>query len=395
MGCVQISISPNLPQYAGRRSRARRRARQDPIDTLCDYLIEDNGATRVLVTSISEDDVRDSCARRRRWSAPTAIASRPTAPSARACRTRDSTAPSRASSATTSRANAAAARTCDPQNDRRDRAGAQVRRPRPAEARLRADIAIFDPADFRTAPPTRPAPVSERRAHHVIVNGTIVVENATHPAPCPARCCAGRRTVACTEPRTIRWSPAVHGGACLGQPRLAAKRRRCPAQGRTSPAMMRIIHEFREYGVISARRPVAGLGGDRARNDPQHQGDCRDASENQERGFVAHPFGGESADRRAQRRADACKVMTAPSPALTWPVPARMRATSPGTATPSMPAPTPSRTCTRARGRPARSRRRRRRRGSATPPARSGTRSSSRAVRASQAASSAVAIMVS
>ena len=34
-------------------------AAQDPIDTLCDYLIEDKGATRVLVTSISEDDVRD------------------------------------------------------------------------------------------------------------------------------------------------------------------------------------------------------------------------------------------------------------------------------------------------------------------------------------------------
>jgi N-acyl-D-amino-acid deacylase len=30
----------------------------DPIDTLCDYLIADKGATRVLVTSISEDDIR-------------------------------------------------------------------------------------------------------------------------------------------------------------------------------------------------------------------------------------------------------------------------------------------------------------------------------------------------
>jgi N-acyl-D-aspartate/D-glutamate deacylase len=30
----------------------------DPIDQICDHLIADNGATRVLVTSISEDDIR-------------------------------------------------------------------------------------------------------------------------------------------------------------------------------------------------------------------------------------------------------------------------------------------------------------------------------------------------
>jgi N-acyl-D-aspartate/D-glutamate deacylase len=34
-------------------------ARQcDPIDQLCDHLIADEGATRVLITSISEDDIR-------------------------------------------------------------------------------------------------------------------------------------------------------------------------------------------------------------------------------------------------------------------------------------------------------------------------------------------------
>jgi N-acyl-D-amino-acid deacylase len=56
--CVQISISPNLPQFAGRTilSLATER-KQDPIDTLCDYLAGDRGATRVLVTSISEDDI--------------------------------------------------------------------------------------------------------------------------------------------------------------------------------------------------------------------------------------------------------------------------------------------------------------------------------------------------
>jgi N-acyl-D-amino-acid deacylase len=57
---VQISVSPHLPQYAGRTIAQLAAERgQDPIDTLCDYLVEDRGATRVLVTSISEDDVRE------------------------------------------------------------------------------------------------------------------------------------------------------------------------------------------------------------------------------------------------------------------------------------------------------------------------------------------------
>ena len=57
--CVQISISPHLPQHAGRTIAALAVERNaDPIDALCDYLVEDQGATRVLVTSISEDDIR-------------------------------------------------------------------------------------------------------------------------------------------------------------------------------------------------------------------------------------------------------------------------------------------------------------------------------------------------
>jgi N-acyl-D-amino-acid deacylase len=57
---VRISITPNLAQFAGRTigSLASERG-QDPIDTVCDYMIDDKGATRVLVTSISEDDVRE------------------------------------------------------------------------------------------------------------------------------------------------------------------------------------------------------------------------------------------------------------------------------------------------------------------------------------------------
>ena len=58
--CVQISITPNLPQYAGRTIAELAKERgKDPIDVVCDYMIEDKGATRVLVISISEDDIRD------------------------------------------------------------------------------------------------------------------------------------------------------------------------------------------------------------------------------------------------------------------------------------------------------------------------------------------------
>jgi N-acyl-D-amino-acid deacylase len=56
---VTISISPHLPQYAGRTIASLAAERTaDPIDALCDYLIEDRGSTRVLVASISEDDIR-------------------------------------------------------------------------------------------------------------------------------------------------------------------------------------------------------------------------------------------------------------------------------------------------------------------------------------------------
>jgi len=56
--CVQISISPNLPQLVGRTIQSLALERGlDPIDVLCDYLVEDQGATRVLVASISEQDV--------------------------------------------------------------------------------------------------------------------------------------------------------------------------------------------------------------------------------------------------------------------------------------------------------------------------------------------------
>jgi N-acyl-D-amino-acid deacylase len=57
---VQVSVSPNLAQHAGETIATLAAARGcDPIDLVCDYLIEDNGATRVLITSIAEEDIRE------------------------------------------------------------------------------------------------------------------------------------------------------------------------------------------------------------------------------------------------------------------------------------------------------------------------------------------------
>jgi N-acyl-D-aspartate/D-glutamate deacylase len=58
--CVQISVSPHTPHYAGQTiAQLAAAAGQDPVDRLCDYLVADKGATRVLITSISEDDIDD------------------------------------------------------------------------------------------------------------------------------------------------------------------------------------------------------------------------------------------------------------------------------------------------------------------------------------------------
>ena len=56
---VRISISPRLPETAGQTVGALASARGcDPVDQICDHLISDDGATRVLITSICENDIR-------------------------------------------------------------------------------------------------------------------------------------------------------------------------------------------------------------------------------------------------------------------------------------------------------------------------------------------------
>jgi len=186
--CVQISISPHLPQHAGRSLGALAAERgQDPIDTVADYLIEDEAATRVLVSSISEDDIRDVVR------SPLALVG--------------------------SDGNCVATYGTVSQGMPHPRfygtfprvighyvgelgliplalaihkmTGATARALKLRDRGLiregyRADLTIFDPADFKDratyADPHR-YPSGERTT--VIVNGTIVVENATHTGALP------------------------------------------------------------------------------------------------------------------------------------------------------------------------------------------------------------------
>jgi len=57
---VRVALSPKRPEYAGRTIAAIARSRSaDPVDAVCDCLIEERGATRILVTSIAEEDVQE------------------------------------------------------------------------------------------------------------------------------------------------------------------------------------------------------------------------------------------------------------------------------------------------------------------------------------------------
>jgi N-acyl-D-aspartate/D-glutamate deacylase len=57
---VRIAISPHQPQYAGRTIGDIARSRScAPLDAVCDYLIADRGHTRILITSMAEEDVQE------------------------------------------------------------------------------------------------------------------------------------------------------------------------------------------------------------------------------------------------------------------------------------------------------------------------------------------------
>ena len=57
---VRIAIAPHQPQDAGRTlGEIARRRRVDPLDAVCDFLIADRGATRILITSMNVRDVHE------------------------------------------------------------------------------------------------------------------------------------------------------------------------------------------------------------------------------------------------------------------------------------------------------------------------------------------------
>jgi N-acyl-D-amino-acid deacylase len=57
---VRIAISPHQPEYAGQTIDDIAHDRGcDPLDAVCDYLIADRGHTRILVTSMAEEDVQE------------------------------------------------------------------------------------------------------------------------------------------------------------------------------------------------------------------------------------------------------------------------------------------------------------------------------------------------
>ncbi len=188
--CVQISISPNLPQQAGKTIAAlAKESGGDPVDALCQYLADDKGATRVLVTSISEDDIAEIVRE------PTALVG--------------SDGNCVATYGTVSqgmphpRFYGTFPRIID-HYVRRERVvpletaihkmtGATAKALKLKDRGLlregfRADVAIFDPADFRdraTYADPHQYPTGERTT--VIVNGAPVVENAAHTGALPGR----------------------------------------------------------------------------------------------------------------------------------------------------------------------------------------------------------------
>jgi N-acyl-D-aspartate/D-glutamate deacylase len=187
---VQISISPHLPQHAGRTIAALAAERgADPVDTLCDYLVADQGATRVLVTSIAEDDIRTLVA------SPLALIGSDgncVAPYG----TVGKGLPHPRFYGTFPRILSRYVRAQNVLPLERaihKMTGATARALKLADRGLLregfcADVVIFDPADFAdraTYADPHQFPTGDHTS--VIVNGTLVVENATHTGALPGK----------------------------------------------------------------------------------------------------------------------------------------------------------------------------------------------------------------
>jgi N-acyl-D-amino-acid deacylase len=188
--CVQISVSPHTPQFAGRTMAAlAAETGQDPIDRLCDYLIADKGATRVLITSISEDDVEDLVR------SPTAlvgsdgncVATYGTVSQGMPHPRFYGTFPKVLSHYVRDRALLPLEAAIHKMTGATARALKLKDRGLLCEG-YRADVTIFDPADFRDrATYADPHQYPSGNRTTVIVNGTVVVDNAVHTGALPGR----------------------------------------------------------------------------------------------------------------------------------------------------------------------------------------------------------------
>ncbi len=188
--CVQISISPHLAQYAGRTIAQLAAERgHDAIDVVCDYLIEDRGATRVLVISIAEEDIVEIVR------SPTAlvgsdgncVATRGTVSGGMPHPRFYGTFPRIIGRYVEEQ------RVLSLEAAIHKMTGATARALRLADRGLlkpgmRADVALFDPSDFKdraTYADPHQYPTGARTT--VIVNGALVVENAEHTGATPGK----------------------------------------------------------------------------------------------------------------------------------------------------------------------------------------------------------------
>jgi N-acyl-D-amino-acid deacylase len=187
---VTISISPHLPECAGRTIAALAAERGcDPIDALCDYLIADRGATRVLVAAISEDDIRRIVASRQALVGSDGNCVAPYGTVGQGL-------PHPRFYGTFPRVLTRYAREqklLPLEHAIHKMTGATARALKLKDRGLLregfcADIVIFDPDDFAdraTYAEPHQFPSGARTA--VIVNGTLVVENATHTGALPGK----------------------------------------------------------------------------------------------------------------------------------------------------------------------------------------------------------------
>ena len=192
---------------------------QDPIDTIADYLIADQGATRVLVTSISEDDIRAIVASELALigSDGNCVATYGTVGQGMPHPRFYGTFPRIISRYVGERGVIPLELAVHKMTGATARALKLKDRGLIREGYC-ADLTLFDPGDFKdraTYADPHQYPSGERTT--VIVNGTIVVENATHTGALPGRCCGGivpgTLRIASRRPRSARRQTAAREDA--------------------------------------------------------------------------------------------------------------------------------------------------------------------------------------